>query len=157
MYANKYAKNPNSQYYNYIDEGGDCTNFISQCLYAGGLGYTETWSPTSDTWRTAILFRYYLMSFDYHYREYTVGDAIDNWDIIYFQIHPGDVIQYGTSPYNTTHSQIVTSYSSKDSSVYIAQHSDNMPGFYNDKNLLNYLHGRSKDDIMYIHQIKKYN
>lgn len=36
-YAEKYAENPNSAY-RYFNK--DCTNFVSQCLYAGG--WTET-------------------------------------------------------------------------------------------------------------------
>lgn len=34
-YAKKWAFKRNSKYYNFDSVGGDCTNFISQCLYAG--------------------------------------------------------------------------------------------------------------------------
>ena len=34
-YARKWALSRNPQYLNYDDFGGDCTNFISQCLFAG--------------------------------------------------------------------------------------------------------------------------
>ena len=34
-YARKWALSRNPVYYNYDYLGGDCTNFISQCLYAG--------------------------------------------------------------------------------------------------------------------------
>lgn len=34
-YAMKWAYLRNPSYYNYDEIGGDCTNFISQCLYAG--------------------------------------------------------------------------------------------------------------------------
>lgn len=34
-YARKWALSRNPAYYNYDYLGGDCTNFISQCLYAG--------------------------------------------------------------------------------------------------------------------------
>lgn len=34
-YARKWALSRNPDYYNYDKIGGDCTNFISQCLYAG--------------------------------------------------------------------------------------------------------------------------
>lgn len=34
-YARKWALDRNPQYYNYDNIGGDCTNFISQCIYAG--------------------------------------------------------------------------------------------------------------------------
>ena len=35
-YAEKWALSRNPAYYDFEDIGGDCTNFISQCLYAGG-------------------------------------------------------------------------------------------------------------------------
>lgn len=34
-YALKWALDRNPKYYNYDRLGGDCTNFISQCLFAG--------------------------------------------------------------------------------------------------------------------------
>ena len=34
-YAKKWAYKRNPRYYNYDPLGGDCTNFISQCVYAG--------------------------------------------------------------------------------------------------------------------------
>lgn len=58
-YANKYV-NPNinggidGSYYNpayknFNSVGGDCTNFASQCLYAGGLSMTDEWFYKSGT------------------------------------------------------------------------------------------------------------
>ena len=35
-YAKKYCKNYNKNYINYRNQGGDCANFVSQCLIAGG-------------------------------------------------------------------------------------------------------------------------
>ena len=34
-YAEEWALGRNPNYYNYDKIGGDCTNFVSQCLYAG--------------------------------------------------------------------------------------------------------------------------
>ena len=34
-YAITWAKSRNPRYYNFDNIGGDCTNFVSQCLYAG--------------------------------------------------------------------------------------------------------------------------
>ena len=34
-YSNRWALGRNPQYFDYSNLGGDCTNFISQCLYAG--------------------------------------------------------------------------------------------------------------------------
>jgi len=42
-YANEWALGRNPKYYDYSGLGGDCTNFISQCIYAGGgiMNYTK--------------------------------------------------------------------------------------------------------------------
>ena len=34
-YAKKWAYRRNPKYYNYDSVGGDCTNFASQCIFAG--------------------------------------------------------------------------------------------------------------------------
>ena len=34
-YAKKWAYGRNPRYYNFDPVGGDCTNFVSQCIYAG--------------------------------------------------------------------------------------------------------------------------
>lgn len=36
-YAHLFAYNRNPDYYNFDSLGGDCTNFVSQCVYAGSL------------------------------------------------------------------------------------------------------------------------
>lgn len=43
-YAHRWAYGRNPKYYNYDELGGDCTNFASQCLYAGTgiMNYTYT-------------------------------------------------------------------------------------------------------------------
>lgn len=35
-YAQKYAKNRNSLFYDFEDVGGNCTNFVSQCILSSG-------------------------------------------------------------------------------------------------------------------------
>lgn len=43
-YAHKYYKNYNlSEYPNLNGIGGDCTNFVSQCIYKGGKKMDDTW------------------------------------------------------------------------------------------------------------------
>ncbi len=41
-YARKWAYGYNPDFYNFDAIGGDCTNFVSQCLYAGGLEMNYT-------------------------------------------------------------------------------------------------------------------
>ena len=40
-YARKYWNNYNPDYHNYANDGGDCANFVSQCLIAGGLNFKD--------------------------------------------------------------------------------------------------------------------
>ena len=50
-YLNTYTYLPNPNYYDYTYSGGDCTNFISQMLYAGGMSMTaRSTSPTTAHW-----------------------------------------------------------------------------------------------------------
>lgn len=41
-YADKYVLNSNSNH-QYFTNGGNCTNFVSQCLYAGGVKMDSIW------------------------------------------------------------------------------------------------------------------
>ncbi len=68
-YAKTYWQNYNSaQYGDYGPYGGDCCNFVSQALYAGGLPMTDSWyyygfgnSNNSPSWRAVTYLRSYLV------------------------------------------------------------------------------------------------
>lgn len=49
-YADKYCINYNSSYNSYKGRGGDCANFVSQCLYAGGFKQDSVWYRHSVAW-----------------------------------------------------------------------------------------------------------
>ena len=68
-YALKWAYNYNPNYYNFTLLGGDCTNFISQCMLAGGyeMDYSlngwyynslnsraPSWTGVNEFWSYAI-------------------------------------------------------------------------------------------------------
>ena len=42
-YAKKWALSRNPKYYNFDNVGGDCTSFVSQCIFAGAkvMNYTK--------------------------------------------------------------------------------------------------------------------
>ena len=45
-YARTYCQNYNWNYYDYGSQGGDCANFVSQCMIAGGMNFyscTVSW------------------------------------------------------------------------------------------------------------------
>lgn len=56
-YANNYYYFPNGDYRDYSSDGGDCTNFVSQCLAAGGM--TMRGSQTAISARLASSWFYY--------------------------------------------------------------------------------------------------
>lgn len=43
-YAKKYVYNYNDKFYNFTNIGGDCTNFVSQCLFAGNIKMDYTFN-----------------------------------------------------------------------------------------------------------------
>ena len=49
-YADEYCINYNSAYNSYKGRGGDCANFVSQCLYAGGFKQDSEWYKHSVAW-----------------------------------------------------------------------------------------------------------
>lgn len=50
-YLNSYTTTPNSAYFDYTYYGGDCTNFVSQMLRAGGMPMTtQNSNPTTSDW-----------------------------------------------------------------------------------------------------------
>ena len=89
-YALKYWQNYNPNYSNYNSIGGDCCNFVSQCLHAGGLQMDGSWfwysySNHSASWTLCTALKTYLVG--------TLGCAfipspsaaqIDVGDVLYF-------------------------------------------------------------------------
>jgi len=56
-YAKRWALSRNPQYFDFTEIGGDCTNFVSQCIYAGAkvMNFTPIfgWFYRSASDRTA--------------------------------------------------------------------------------------------------------
>lgn len=97
-YAQKYALNYNPEYKDFSDSGGDCTNFVSQCLAAGGLKKTSTWKPYTNAW-----------NYVQHLRDYLI---YNNLATEYNQMSPrpvGSVVQFFNPQKNSwAHSGVIT-------------------------------------------------
>ncbi|AJA47630.1 putative amidase domain-containing protein [Clostridium pasteurianum DSM 525 = ATCC 6013] len=126
-YALKYANTPNSQYkyfpVNY-DNGGDCTNFTSQCLFAGGAPMVFTgkniwWCNSagcSVSWSTAHSLYWYLkINTDNNLYGIKGKEATSTSDL-----EIGDLIFYRNKNNRITHSAIITSF--MDNIPLISQH-----------------------------------
>ncbi len=74
-YCEKYALYPNKNDYCYFD-GGDCANFVSQCLYSGGIKMNKDWEFVS---KGTEIFGRYLGD------EYTHSWSVTNDNYEYFK------------------------------------------------------------------------
>ncbi len=120
-YALKWALNRNPKYYDFDNLGGDCTNFVSQCVFAGAkvMNYTNVtgWYYNDLHDRTA----------SWTGVEFLYNFLINNNDIGPFarlvnsdQIEIGDVIELGRLSGNFYHSLIVSEvYNSK---IFVCSH-----------------------------------
>lgn len=139
-YADKWALSYNTKKYYQADL--DCTNFVSQCLEAGGKkkssklpSYTDTnyWRPHSATWESANYFKKYWKN-----KVNSTGKNITNLSKtqknsfatkMYDALYRGDVVQYGYGSDDMRHSQICYAYgksSSGYSTLIMAQHTSNL-------------------------------
>lgn len=135
-YAQKWAYGRNPAFYDYEKIGGDCTNFASQCVYAGSgvMNYTKDlgWyyidaNNKSPSW-TGVAYFYNFMTRG----ELTAGPVA--MDATIGQLLPGDVVQLSFDGENWNHSPVVVRLlrqpAIQPADVLIAAHSydsDNRP------------------------------
>ena len=94
-YALKWAYARNPRFYDFEDLGGDCTNFVSQCLYAGcGVmnysGFVDGWyyidgNDRSASWTGVQYLRRFLLN--------NKGTGVYGEEAPLARMEPGDVIQ----------------------------------------------------------------
>ncbi|AEV67776.1 amidase domain-containing protein [Acetivibrio clariflavus] len=146
-YAAKWAFSRNPQYYNFDKLGGDCTNFVSQVIFAGGgvMNYTPVygWYYLSAQKRTAS---WTGVNYLYNFLTSNKGSGPFAEQVDAKDIKPGDIIQlsFGGAP-NYNHSLVVVKVGLKSSAenIYIAAHTEDRF----DYPLTNY----SWSDIRYLH------
>ena len=123
-YAHRYAYEPNSEYYNFENIGGDCTSFISQCLYAGfpQMNYSQNgWyyknaGNRSPSWAGVPFLYNFLMSGAERHGPSAV-------EIPEEQVIPADIIQLSFDGVRFAHSLFVVEKSGR--GILIATHTDN--------------------------------
>ncbi len=122
-YAKKWAYERNPAYFDFTDIGGDCTNFISQCLYAGSgvMNYTPEvgWyyrniNDRSPSW-TGVEFLYDFLVTNTERAPFARESVPEEMEI-------GDVIQLGNGE-KFYHSLLVTGI--RGGEIYVAAHSFN--------------------------------
>ncbi len=124
-YAVTWALKRNPRYLDFSNMGGDCTNFVSQCLFAGSnrMNYTPVYgwyyvdaNNRSASW-TGVPFLYKFLT-----TNTTRGPFAAVADIS--QMEPGDVIQLGDGTGRFYHSLLVTRIDGepKVDTIYISTH-----------------------------------
>lgn len=115
-YARKYALYHNNKYKDFSDSGGDCTNFVSQCLYAGGIPLSSLWKPYSGPWIRVTELYYYLLrnSIGYESKEM-------------FDLRKGSIIQFFSNQKGYySHSGIITDVLSNGDCLYCCHSYDKL-------------------------------
>ena len=121
-YALKWAYEYNPKYYNFTYLGGDCTNFVSQCLYAGGFKmnysvygwYYNSLNDRAPAWTGVNEF------WDFAIKNTGNGVKIKSCDISEVEI--ADIIQLYNG-YRYYHNFIITSI---DNEILVTGHDRNV-------------------------------
>ncbi len=119
-YAREWALKRNPAFYDFQNIGGDCTNFASQCIYAGSkiMNYTPVYgwyyhslSDRSASW-TGVEYLYNFLISNTSVGPYAI-------EVSQGEIQPGDIIQLGRANGDFYHTLIVTATSPE---ILIAAH-----------------------------------
>jgi len=122
-YARRWAFDRNPLFYNFADLGGDCTNFTSQCLYAGccTMNFTPTFgwyyrslSDRAPAW-TGVQFLYNFLVNNREEGPYAILSDADG-------VREGDVVQLQNEQGIFYHSLLVSSR--RRGRILVAAHCD---------------------------------
>jgi len=146
-YAKKWAFSRNPKYYAFDKVGGDCTSFISQCLYAGSkiMNYTPVtgWYYINSVQRTPS---WTGVEFLYNFLINNEGDGPFAKTVDSSEIEISDVIQLGNRE-KFYHSLLVVNKSNN--YIYVAAHDFNAYM----KNLNTYIYERIR--FLHIEGVRK--
>lgn len=107
-YARKWAMARNQQYYDFEDIGGDCTNFASQCLYAG-TGVMN-WTPVTGWYYVNLSDRtasWTGVEYLYDFLVNNEGAGPRAVEVSRREVRPGDIVQLGGSDGHFYHSPVI--------------------------------------------------
>lgn len=127
-YAHQWAYARNPAYYNYDKIGGDCTNFASQCIFAGSgvmnYGAAVGWyyisaNKKAPSWTGVQFLRNFLVTND-------EGPGPSAKEASMSDMMPGDIIQLSFNGNSFQHSLVVVAVGDVPSAgnILIATHTD---------------------------------
>ena len=118
-YARRWAFDRNPRYYDFENIGGDCTNFASQCIFAGArvMNFTAVtgWYYRSSSDRTAS-----WTGVDYLYRFLVNNRSVGPFGhtVLERDVEVGDIVQLGNAG-GFYHSPVITAVSPE---ILVAAH-----------------------------------
>lgn len=121
-YAKKWAFGRNPEFYDFTGIGGDCTNFASQCIYAGAgvMNFTPVfgWFYRSANDRTAS-----WTGVEYLYNFLTTNEGVGPYakEVGIEELQLGDIVQLGRRTGDFYHSPVVVGFSGRN--ILVAAHS----------------------------------
>lgn len=110
-YAKKWAFGRNPAFYDFSKIGGDCTNYASQCIYAGAkiMNFTPTfgWFYKSVNDRTPS-----WTGVEYLYNFLVKNESVGPFaeEVSLDKVEVGDIIQLGTGTGDFYHSPVVVGF-----------------------------------------------
>lgn len=123
-YARRWALGRNSAYYDFQNIGGDCTNFASQCIYAGAPvmnntrdtgWYYHSLSDRSAAWTGVEYLHSFLVS------NRAAGPYAH--EVSRAQVQPGDIVQLGTRDGRFYHSPVIVAVKPQ---ILVAAHTNDV-------------------------------
>ena len=111
MYAHQWAYGRNPAYYDYEKLGGDCTNFASQCIFAGSgiMNFTPTFgwyyidaNQKAPAW-TGVMYLWNILT----RKGFSVGPVGEPCRLE--DLRPGDIVQLSFKGTDFQHSPVVVS------------------------------------------------
>ncbi len=148
-YARKYALSPNPNFYFFGGIGGDCTNFVSQCILAGGekMNFNRYYgwfyiseSNRSPSWTAVAYFSRFLLD---NREEGPQARIVDKNGL-----QKGDVILLQQNPTHFNHTVIVSEIIGD--KILVCAHTNNAKDKPLDTYFFNkalYLHILGKEDL----------
>lgn len=124
-YCEKWAHKRNPQYQDFSHLGGDCTNFISQCLYAGSNimnttpnygWYYRSVKDRSPSW-TGVEPLYRFLTGNHKKGPFATDTVIE-------KVQTGDIIQLGDGQNHYYHSLFISEIDGKPSmeTIFVSTH-----------------------------------
>lgn len=123
-YAEKWALSRNPLFVDYTGRGGNCTNFVSQCIYAGScvMNYTPVfgWYYITDNQRAPA---WTGVTYLFNFLTGNAGEGPYGTQVGREEVEVGDVVQFYRAEVGWYHSLLVVGFDT-DGEILLAAQSD---------------------------------